>query len=376
MVANPSKTNIIGDWLLNRRWLWVMLSLLSARSRELAWGAGCHHVQQRLQIRLNGAQSYDELAEVLLEFFRGALHLESAAVLVYDPRARSFRPLRTWSPRGKPEVKPSPTLSDWYFFPFILNGSPVGAAQFIFPPGIQPFLQQARLLGDLAPTIASAFQRVQLEEQLKRRAEIFDAEQQRIARDVHDTLGHSLVHVRLMLDHILLDLNHAEKTALRCEVESLQQVVKEAYGQMRDVLAALTPDDDSDLVPRLQDFADKIRPRAGYRLQIRSFGQPRRLPPYLHRHIFFIFREALTNIDKHACAGQVEVELCWQATCLEITITDDGVGFDTSTVIDQGHFGLKNIRQRALETGARLEISSQPGRGARILLSFPYASGV
>jgi signal transduction histidine kinase len=257
-----------------------------------------------------------------------------------------------------------------------LNGSPGGAAHFSFPPGIQPSPQQARLLGDLAPTIAAAFQRIQLEAQLKRRLEIFDAEQQRIARDVHDTLGHSLVHLRLKLDHLLLEFNHVEKKALRGEVESLQEVVREAYGQMRDVLVALTPDDDSDLVARLQDFAGKIRPRVGYRLLVRSFGRPLRLPPHLHRHIFFIFREALTNIEKHARAGQVDVELCWQATCLEITITDDGVGFDTGMATDKDHFGLKNIRQRALEIGAQLEISSQPGRGARIVLSIPYAMDV
>jgi hypothetical protein len=113
MVANTSKSNITGEWLLDRRWLWVILagllvltfqiwkvqpflhgfdrrfwldglvyaavlpasaglvlSLLSARSREMAWEAGCHHLQPRLQSRLNGAQTYDELAEVLLEFFR------------------------------------------------------------------------------------------------------------------------------------------------------------------------------------------------------------------------------------------------------------------------------------------------------------------
>jgi signal transduction histidine kinase len=227
----------------------------------------------------------------------------------------------------------------------------------------------------VVPTIASAFQRIQLEDLIKRRADIFDSEQERIARDVHDTLGHSLVHLRLKLDHVLTEINQAERGMLRSEIEALSQVAKDAYGQMRDVLVDLNPESASDLVDHLQIYADKIRPRANFKLQVSSYGQQCCLPAPVRHHIFFIFQEALTNIEKHAQAGQVDVDLRWQEACLEMTITDDGAGFDTAVTIQNGHYGLRNMRQRALESDAQLAVFSQAGRGTRILLRVPYEAG-
>ena len=146
-------------------WAGLALSFLSASRREWASRAGCHHVQHRLQTRLNGAQSHDELAEVLLQFFR-FVALESAALLVYDPALAALVPFE-FGPPGRSRRPPLQRFQIGYFFPFILNG-PGWCGSFSFPPGIQPSPQQARLLGDLAPTIASAFQRIQLEELVKR----------------------------------------------------------------------------------------------------------------------------------------------------------------------------------------------------------------
>jgi signal transduction histidine kinase len=78
----------------------------------------------------------------------------------------------------------------------------------------------------------------------------------------------------------------------------------------------------------------------------------------------------LTNIRKHAQAKQVQVALTSLHNRLEISITDDGVGFSAGAV-PHGHFGLQTMRERADSVGGRLTISSLPGHGTTITLSLP-----
>ena len=225
---------------------------------------------------------------------------------------------------------------------------------------------------EIAPVIASVFQRIQLERLMKKRSDNFSAEHLRIARDVHDTLGHSLAYLRLRLDQISMEFNQDGTNNTQQEVEALRDVAKEAYDQMRDVLTTLNPDPASNLNNTLSDYVDRINRRGTLRLKIRHEGQPRTLSPSVQRNIFYIFQEILTNVEKHARAQQVDINLNWQQTSLEVDVTDDGIGFDPTLNSPNGHFGLSNMQERALESDLQLSISSQPGQGTRITLQVPY----
>jgi len=120
------------------------------------------------------------------------------------------------------------------------------------------------------------------------------------------------------------------------------------------------------------NFADKISQRTNFKVQIHQQGNPYVLPPLIQRNIFYIFQEALTNIEKHAHAQRVDVNMDWQEMGLEIQVVDDGVGYDPALQIPNGHFGLNNMRDRALESNARLSITSQPGHGACLVLYLTY----
>ena len=256
--------------------------------------------------------------------------------------------------------------------PFFFTETRVGTSRFHFTSKDAPSSEQDRLLKEIAPAVASVFQRIDLEHRMKKRNDNASSEQQRIARDVHDTLGHSLAYLRLRLDHISMEFNQTHSNILQQEVESLRDVAKEAYDQMRQVLVSLSPNGSFNLGDTLTNYAERFSQRANFEVHVHQKGRPRTLPSLIQRNIFYIFQETLTNIEKHAHACEVMVNLIWQETDLRMEVIDNGVGYDTSQEIPNGHFGLTNMNERALESNAELFISSQPGRGTCLALHIPY----
>lgn len=260
----------------------------------------------------------------------------------------------------------------YFCMPFFFSNARVGAARLRFASSNAVTFEQDRLLKEIAPAIASVFQRIDLEHLMKKSSDSLSAEQQRIARDVHDSLGHSLAYLRLRLDHISLEFNQTQTYLRQQEVEALRDVAKEAYDQMRAILISLSSQGNFNLTDTLLNYAERISQRSNFKVDIHQYGRPHALPALVQRNIFYIFQEALTNIEKHANACQVEVNLRWQEANFELEITDNGVGYDATLQIPNGHFGLSNMRERALESHAELAISSQPQQGTRLSLCIPY----
>jgi signal transduction histidine kinase len=276
-----------------------------------------------------------------------------------------------------PHVTAASRKARLFCLPFVFSNSLIAGARLYFPRDTQqPSPEQVRLLKEVAPTVASTFQRIQLELLMEQQGDQISAEQQRIARDVHDTLGHSLAYLRLRLDQMSMEFNQVEVNTLHKEVETLRDIAKEAYDQMRGVLVALSPNGNANLGDTLVNYADKVSQRANFKFEVHHHGKPQALPPVVQRNIFYIFQEILTNVEKHASARLVKLDLHWEETRLVMQVQDDGLGFDTAAPIPNGHFGLKNIRERALESGAQFSVSSEAGRGTCLELRVPYEAEV
>ncbi|MEL6184204.1 MAG: ATP-binding protein, partial [Myxococcota bacterium] len=95
-------------------------------------------------------------------------------------------------------------------------------------------------------------------------------------------------------------------------------------------------------------------------------GRPRRLPSAMQLALFRILQEALNNIQKHAQARTVKVRLRYDTDMVNLTVADDGVGFDASTSADRGHYGLTNMVERAKKFRGTLEVQSAPGEGTTV----------
>lgn len=381
----------------------LALSWLAASRSELAWLTYYQNLKHNLDLQLYNAHSEAELALSTLQFIKVVMPIIGASFYTYDQNTQSSTTILDWSLyKDKnllsrwngigncpcpvafeaadmlalhtctlPKLNPESDASSYFCLPFLISDTLVGGVRLYIKPGDAPLQEHILLLNEVAPEVAIAFHRVELERLMKKDNGKTISEQQRIARDVHDTLGHSLAYLRLRLDQISMEINQTEVDTLKRDVENLQGVAKEAYQQMRNILVMLSPDDDSNIEAKLKRFAEMINQRSNFDLQFHSCGKSRHLPQLVQRNIYYIFQETLANIENHAKARQVNIELNWNATFLCVDVRDDGVGFETD-IMKNGHFGLNNMRARASECNAQLKIFSQVNQGTQLTLKVPY----
>ena len=377
------------------------LSALAASRSELAWTTYYQNLKQNLDLQLYNVHSHTELASVILQFVKVVMPLLGASFYKYDRDDNRTKVILDWSLNKDINIQyasqacpclvvhnegnnmmlkscvnakndPSLKNSSCFCLPFIFSDNLVGGARLYFPAEVTPSQEHVRLLNEVAPEIASAFHRIQLERLKERHDDGITAEQQRIARDVHDSLGHSLAYLSLRLSQISMESDQTGKSDVHQEVVALRDIAKEAYNQMRDVLNMLSPGDDSGIEDRLVNYANRIGQQGNFSLKIKTDGQSRDLPSVAQRNIFYIFQETLTNIGKHAHARLVNVDMKWGESGFLLDVYDDGVGFDPAILRRSGHFGLKNMQERALESEAELSIDSHSGGGTHITLRVPY----
>jgi signal transduction histidine kinase len=128
------------------------------------------------------------------------------------------------------------------------------------------------------------------------------------------------------------------------------------------------------LAEALRIYASDFRERTGIDCTVRSEALPE-LDPSRETVLYRVAQEALTNVAKHADASRVEVALRVDAEVVELTILDDGRGFDSDAELrrfDQGRFGLAGMRERVEAVGGSFALHSRPGAGTRIVATIPY----
>ena len=99
-------------------------------------------------------------------------------------------------------------------------------------------------------------------------------------------------------------------------------------------------------------------------------GLPRKLSPDAQLALFRILQECLSNAAKHAAPKQVQVKLDYDLDRVHLIVRDDGKGFDPKQT-PRGHYGLLNMRERAMKLGGDLIVDSAPGNGTRVSFSLP-----
>ncbi len=195
------------------------------------------------------------------------------------------------------------------------------------------------------------------------------AERQRIARELHDTLSQGLAGLILQLEAVDAHLGSQR-------VEKAKAIVGDAMTQARvtladarsaiDDLRGVPPDDPESAICReVARFSEATGIAAECRIDP-DLGSIEGVSETALR----IVSEALTNAARHAQAHQVTVTAARQAGALQMTITDDGCGFDPTTV-PTGHYGLLGMRERARLVGGEVALSSRPGAGTTVTARLP-----
>lgn len=211
-----------------------------------------------------------------------------------------------------------------------------------------------------------------LQEALSRAVEAQENERQRISRELHDQAGQALVALQLGLSRLE---RVAPTTEIAQTASTLREMALETLTLVRNLALDLRPGmlDEAGLVPTLREYANAFCQRTGIPVEVVASDSEARLPPELEITIFRIVQEALTNVVKHARASHARVTLTRTASRLEVTVEDDGVGFDVEKAMKgqrRKSLGLFGMEERCRLSGGTLELRSQPGQGSRVICTW------
>ncbi|PSB51295.1 sensor histidine kinase [Chamaesiphon polymorphus] len=207
----------------------------------------------------------------------------------------------------------------------------------------------------------SRIQTVLLAEEVKSLAA--NLERQRIAREIHDALGHSLTALDIQLE-LAQKLQQRDPFQTGQAIDRAKQLTTQCLQDVRLALQNIH-NEPFDLQKSLQVSIDRFRPAVNIHVQL---DLPQ-LPLQTSRQLFCILQEALTNIHKHAVSTEVSLRSGYDRQHLWIQLQDNGRGFEP-TDVNTG-FGLRNMTQRAQLLGGRLQVDSSPQCGTQISLSIP-----
>lgn len=201
-----------------------------------------------------------------------------------------------------------------------------------------------------------------------------EEERTRIARELHDEASQNLIVIRRGLAALTASLGDHPAVP---ELGGLQALVGQSVAGMREFGRDLRPPtlDELGVSSALDQLVTQVRERSGLAAQLRVDGPYRRLPTETELAVFRIGQAALHNVERHAAAAIVDVELTFGHEWVRLTVTDDGCGFQPPQNLDElpetGKLGLIGMRERAQLVGGTLQIRSRPRTGTRIDLEVP-----
>jgi signal transduction histidine kinase len=198
-------------------------------------------------------------------------------------------------------------------------------------------------------------------------------ERVRLARDLHDTLAHTLAGLAIQINAVGALLK-GEQPEVRRELAYTRQLVEDGLVSTRQAIGDLRANGVADLglVEALRRRVELAAQRSGIQAAFAQEGDIPELSDEVAGTLFRIAQEALINVERHAQAQHAAVTLraaaAGDAPALTLIIQDDGVGFDPIELDDQ-KFGLRGMRERAELIGARLRVDSVAGEGTRVTVA-------
>jgi PAS domain S-box-containing protein len=192
-----------------------------------------------------------------------------------------------------------------------------------------------------------------------------------IARDLHDSLGQNISFLRMNLAH-LSESQWNDPAFINNQIKNMTKTANESYELVREMLAFLHAGNLADPLSLFTLYAQQVAERSSLQVDITNQGNPNPLSHHQIRQLFYIFREALSNIEKYANADHVIGEFNWVENALKFVISDNGRGFHLDAVQSNDHYGLKFMRERAELLKGSFSVQSAAGEGTKITVIVPY----
>jgi two-component system nitrate/nitrite sensor histidine kinase NarX len=232
---------------------------------------------------------------------------------------------------------------------------------------------QTELMKAIGSQIALALRNAQLYSQLRQTAVL--EERYRLSREMHDGVAQTLGYLGMQAERLEMLVNRGDMAAMRAELPELRRVIAEAYQDVRETIDGLrlTVDQPGGFTSALEAHVEDFARRSGLLVDCTCIDTPSDLPPETALHLLRITQEALANVRRHAQASHVWVSLARENGHLELTVMDDGQGFDPDANLDRTHVGLASMRERVRSLDGQITMATSPGQGTRITARVPLS---
>lgn len=201
-----------------------------------------------------------------------------------------------------------------------------------------------------------------------------EKERRRIAHEIHDDLGQKLMGIKMLIGTLLkyLDGNVQALDRIRWITDDLNSCID----KIRHFTAELHPNilDTLGLIPALRWLANDFETRTGIKVVTKVEGEATNIDDNTSIGFYRICQEALNNVLKHAVASDVTIHASLKKECIRVSITDNGIGFNSNDPNLDG-FGLFGMRERARLMAAEISINGLPSKGTQIVVTknFPLS---
>ncbi|MBP9560336.1 MAG: PAS domain S-box protein [Syntrophorhabdaceae bacterium] len=242
-------------------------------------------------------------------------------------------------------------------------------------------------------TMRKKAQRELLEQQEQLRAlstrlvELEETERKRISQELHDSVGQNLTALSINLNIIASQLQDNAQDTILSRLKDSLKILEQTTEKIRDVMSDLRPSvlDDYGLLAGLRWYGRLFSSRTGIDVWIHGDDPTERPSLSIENALFRISQEALTNIAKHSGATEVNIHLHKKNRILQLSIEDNGIGFDMDdvTYYNKGiredrnisekriKWGLTTMRERTISIRGSIHIESQKGKGTKVIVSVP-----
>jgi|GEM_PF-984637 len=203
---------------------------------------------------------------------------------------------------------------------------------------------------------------------------IDEEERRRFANELHDFTGQNLALAKIMLSELESTVYDRD---IQGRLKELRQLVEKSVESTRSLTFELSP-------PILYELGfeaaadwlgEQLLKRYNIMFHFQDDRQPKPLPDNTKVLLYLSLRELIVNIAKHAKAGNATLSIRRQDNDIQVTVSDDGIGLDTSDmdyqIMKASSFGLFSTRERLERLGGKLEIASEPGKGTTVTMVAP-----
>ena len=265
-----------------------------------------------------------------------------------------------------------------FCLPIQYAGKLIAVLKFQLRPGERLSTEQIDIFENIGTEVAIALKAGQdikiLSEMQASQAAL--AERRSFSHYLHDHLSQNLAYLLLKIEQMISSQNAWPEADKNPDLEHMREAAKESYEIVRKKIETIQPATTNRLINLLSEHSKKVSDRSDINVTISETGRASLISPEIQRALFYVFQEALSNVEKHARARDVNVLVKWSEDDLTMTISDNGIGFNPVTVDSSAHFGMEIMRERIANVKGQLQLETSYHSGTTISIWVPLEKAV